>query len=183
MTSTETLTPRTIARERFRASCEVPLAFFAAEAERVTAACRELARAFHRGGRLLVFGTGARRSDALHVSVEFVHPVIVGKRALPAIALQAGFADRLRALGEPGDVALGLADGDDPEVRGALQAAREAGLVTIALTGRDPGPWPADFLFAVDSDDPFVVQETHETLYHVLWELVHVFLEHPGTLR
>ncbi len=174
---------REIARARFRASTEVPLAFFAASAERIAHACRDLARAFHRGHRLLVFGEGAQWSDALHVSVEFVHPVIVGKRALPALALSGDFARQLRVLGEPRDVALGLAAGESDAVREGLAVARDLGLGTMALVGGVEDGWPADHVFAVPSDDPWIVQEVHETLYHVLWELVHVFLEHPGTLK
>ncbi len=171
------------ARARFRASTEVPLAFFEANAERIAHACRDLARAFHDGHRLLVFGEGAQWSDALHVSVEFVHPVIVGKRALPALALQGDILAQLRALGEGGDVALGIAAGESAVVREGLVLARELGLRTITLVGGEGRGWDADHVFAVPSDDPLVVQEVHETLYHVLWELVHVFLEHPGTLK
>lgn len=173
-----------LARARFRASAEVPDAFFAAEAGRVAVACRDLARVFHRGHRLLVFGVGAQWSDALHVSVEFVHPVIVGKRALPALALQGELSAQLLALGEPGDAALGLFAGGDPApVRAALLAARTRGMHTIALVGADTRGWEVDHLFAVPVDDPLLVQETHETLCHLLWELVHVFLEHPATLQ
>ena len=53
----------------------------------VADACHAMAVRFHRGGKLVVFGTGGASTDAQHVAVEFVHPVIVGKRALPAIAL------------------------------------------------------------------------------------------------
>ncbi len=174
---------RRVARDRFRASTEIPTAFFAANAGRIAHACRDLARAFHRGHRLLVFGEGAQWSDALHVSVEFVHPVIVGKRALPALALPGDFLAQLRAVGEAGDVALGLAVERSERMREALLAASELGLCTLALVGRDGADWPADHVFSVPSDDPFVVQEVLETLYHVLWEQVHVFLEHPGTLK
>src|SRR5437588_7120680 len=72
---------------RFEQSVAVPEAFFAAEAERIAEACWAMAKRFHRGGRLLAFGNGSGATDAQHVSVEFVHPVIVGKRALPAMAL------------------------------------------------------------------------------------------------
>jgi D-sedoheptulose 7-phosphate isomerase len=175
---------RVLARARFRASTELPATFFAENAERIALTCRELARAFHQGHRLLVFGVGAQWSDALHVSVEFVHPVIVGKRALPALALQGDLPGQLRTLGEAGDVALGIfAGGESAPLRDALGVARERDLRTLALVGADAEGWAADHLFAVPSDDPFVVQETHETLCHVLWELVHVFLEHPGTLK
>lgn len=177
------VTAREVARARFRASTEVPTAFFDAHADGIARACRDLARAFHAGHRLLVFGSGAQESDALHVSVEFVHPVIVGKRALPALALRGDPSVRIRAVGEAGDVAMGVAAGPDPSVRDALAAARERGLVTLALTGPDADGWSADYLFPVPSGDPYVVQEVHETAYHVLWELVHLFLDHPETLR
>src|SRR5436190_6277782 len=78
---------RSLVDERFRRSMAVPEAFFAAEAERIAQACWAMARRFHAGGRLLAFGNGAAATDAQHVAVEFVHPVIVGKRALPALAL------------------------------------------------------------------------------------------------
>lgn len=174
---------REIARVRFRISTEVPIAFFDANAQRIALACRDLARAFHEGHRLLVFGEGAQRSDAVHVSVEFVHPVIMGKKALPAVALQDEIVAQVRALGERGDVALGMAVTESATVRAALQVAQEQGLRTLALVGEHGRGWSADHVFAVPSGDPFVVQETQETLYHVLWELVHVFLEHPGTLK
>ncbi|MGH2388780.1 MAG: phosphoheptose isomerase, partial [Chloroflexota bacterium] len=62
-------------------------AFFAAEIPRLAAACRQMSDRFLAGGRLLAFGNGSAATDAQHVSVEFVHPVIVGKRALPALDL------------------------------------------------------------------------------------------------
>lgn len=172
-----------VARARFGASVDVSTAFFQANAERIALACRDLARVFHAGHRLLVFGRGAQWSDAVHVSVEFVHPVIVGKKALPALAIQADWVAQLRAVGEPGDAAMGMAAGADPEVQEALELARDRGMTTFALVGRGERLGPADHVFSVPSDDPFVVQEVNETLYHVLWEQVHVFLEHPGMLR
>src|SRR3954451_9013379 len=78
---------RTLVRKRFEQSMNVPEAFFAAESEKIAEACWAMARRFHQGGRLLAFGNGACATDAQHVAVEFVHPVIVGKRALPALAL------------------------------------------------------------------------------------------------
>src|ERR1700752_1690275 len=72
---------------RFAKSMSQPEAFFSAQAGRIADVCWAMARRFHQGGRLLAFGNGASATDAQHVSVEFVHPVIVGKRALPALAL------------------------------------------------------------------------------------------------
>ena len=151
-------------RERVLAS------FLDANTDLLGLACHAMARAFSAGGTLVACGTGAAASDAAHVAVEFMHPVIVGKRALPALASP--------QLARPGDIALGLVHGGrDPEVDELLA---RPGLLTIALTG--PDRINADFSFAVESDDRAIVQEVQETAYHVLWELVHVFFEHPGLL-
>lgn len=176
----------------------------AEDAEKVARACYDMALRFHRGGRLFVFGTGAPSTDAQHVSVEFVHPVIVGKRALPAISLtndvptvtgvaarhsfEEIFAHQLRHLATADDIALGIsADGRDPSVQRGLEAARDIGLLAVALAGGDGGEVArsgvADHLLVAASDDPRIVKEVHVTVYHVLWELVHVLFEQPGVLE
>jgi D-sedoheptulose 7-phosphate isomerase len=131
-----------------------------------------MAGRFARGGRLLAFGEGMAAADAAHVVVEFTHPVIVGKRALPALRL----ADpaTLPLFAEPDDIALGIGDG--ARSAAALATAAEIGLLTVALAGAHTGV-RADHVLAVPSGDPRVVREGHVTTYHVLWELVHVFLE------
>jgi D-sedoheptulose 7-phosphate isomerase len=180
-----------------------PAADLAGQADAVAAACHAMAVRFHRGGKLVVFGTGGASTDAQHVAVEFVHPVIVGKRALPAISLTtdvatvtgiaerdgvaAIFAHQIRFLAEPADIALGLSpDGNTASVLAGLEAARDRGLLTIALAGGDGGQIAAakvaDHLIVTPSDDPRVVKELQVTAYHVLWELVHVFFEQPGVL-
>ena len=151
--------------------------FLEAEKRPLALCCHALARAFDRGGTLLAFGTGAAATDAAHVAVEFMHPVIVGKRALPALAPP----NDLLAIARSGDVGLTIAHGrEDDATRAFRDEARRRGLLTIALTGG--AAVEADFALAVPSDDPHVVQEVQETTYHVLWELVHVFFEHPGLL-
>jgi len=159
--------------------------FFEHESERIARLCHRLAERFARGGRLVALGASpAAGSDARHVAVEFVHPVIVGKRALPALALTAEGGDLVRqaelAL-EADDVAIAFGGDEDEsaEVATALERARDRGCLTLAFS-RDT---PADWSFVPESDDPFVRQELIETLYHVLWELVHVFFEHRGLLE
>jgi len=171
------------------------------QADAVAAACHAMAVRFHRGGRLVVFGAGGPSADAQHVAVEFVHPVIVGKRALPAFSLTADvatvtgiaerdgiaaiFAHQLRYLASPDDIALGISsDGESPSVLAGLETARELGLLTVALVGGDgsAASKAADHVLVAGSSDPRVVKEMHVTLYHVLWELVHVFFEQPGIL-
>jgi D-sedoheptulose 7-phosphate isomerase len=126
---------------------EANASWFAAEAGRLARLCQEMAERFARGGRL--FATGDV-SDARHVAVEFVHPVIVGKRALPALAVT---PRELELLAEPDDmvIAFGVELPETPAM-------------VIEL--------------APPVTDPFIRQELVETGYHVLWELVHVFIEH-----
>jgi len=125
------------------------LRFFEAEASRIARLCLLLAERFLAGGRLVAVGGSPQAwSDAHHIAVEFVHPVIVGKRALPALAVA------------PADLAV-LARQED---------------VVVSFQPLTIG----DEIFVPPSDDPFVAQELGETLYHVLWELVHVFFEHLG---
>ena len=181
----------------------LPAEALAGDAERVARACYDMALRFHRGGKLIVFGAGGTTTDAQHVSVEFVHPVIVGKRALPAISLTndvgtvTGIAERegfdeifsyqLGILGRPDDIALGITSlgASRPVLRG-LEEADRRGMLTIALGGGDGGAISSSpavaHHFVVPSDDPRVVKEVHVTTYHVLWELVHVFFEQPGVL-
>ena len=179
-----------------------PASELAAQADAVAAACHAMAVRFHRGGKLVVFGTGGASTDAQHVAVEFVHPVIVGKRALPAISLTTDvatvtgiaerdgtseiFAHQLRYVAGPDDIVLGIAtDGDSPSVVAGLETARELGLLTVALAGGDGGQRVgkvADHVLVARSTDPQVIKEVHVTIYHILWELTHVFLEQPSAL-
>jgi D-sedoheptulose 7-phosphate isomerase len=176
-------------------------AFFEAENTRIADLCLLMARRFIRGGRLIAFGTGPAGTDAQHVSVEFVHPVIVGKRALPAMALsndaassvglavtdRVGFiSQQLTTIALPEDIALGMVHGPNDfgsdAVSAALKQAQALGMLSIFLGG--PGAAAdCEHVFQVPSDDPYIVQEIHETLYHVLWELVHVFFDHKGLLE
>src|SRR5215204_516085 len=148
--------------------------FFEAEASRLAEASYEMSRRFLAGGRLLAFGNGSAATDAQHVSVEFVHPVIVGKRALPALDLGPEFELRLPVLLQPEDMVMGFAFPEaDESVERALHAAREQGALTFSLTGE-----AGEYSFAPPDRDPYVVQEVFEVLYHVLWETVHVYFEH-----
>jgi len=140
--------------------------FFAGEAERIAQLSLRLAERFVSGGRLLAIGASAQdQSDAHHVAVEFVHPVIVGKRALPALALR---ADQLALLADPSDAVIAF----------GTRASGPPGCLTIGFA-----PGAAEWVFEPPTDDPFIRQELIETLYHVLWETVHVFLDHLGSSR
>jgi D-sedoheptulose 7-phosphate isomerase len=149
-------------------------AFFKAEAPRLAEACHEMSRRFLAGGRLLAFGNGSATTDAQHVSVEFVHPVVVGKRALPALDLGPDFETCLPVVLWPEDMVMGFAFPErDEAVERALRVARERGALTFALAGET-----GDYTFYLPDEDPFVCQEVFEVLYHMLWETVHVYFEH-----
>ena len=114
-----------------------------------------------------------------HVAVEFVHPVIVGKRALPAIGLagEGGpLADQVELIAEPDDIAIAF--GAETEVAASAARSRRARLPDdrVRPAGRRVGVRAAE-------RRPVRRQELVETLYHVLWELVHVFFEHRGLLE
>ena len=148
--------------------------FFSKESSRLAEACREMSERFLAGGRLLAFGRGPYATDAQHVSVEFVHPVIVGKRALPALDLSLAFRPWLETIVTPADMVMGFGPPDgDPEVWTALEAARRRGAMTFALPGLE-----GSYFTSAATPDPFVHQEVVEVLYHTLWETVHVFFEH-----
>ncbi len=149
-------------------------AFFSREALRLAEACQSMAERFLAEGRLLAFGRGPYATDAQHVSVEFVHPVIVGKRALPALDISMLFRPWLEAILHPEDIVMGFGPPEgDNEIQSALEFAKRKNALTFALPG-------AAGSYAVEAftGDPFIHQEMIEILYHTLWESVHVFLEH-----
>jgi D-sedoheptulose 7-phosphate isomerase len=148
--------------------------FFSQQARALAIACREMSERFLSGGRLLAFGRGSYSTDAQHVSVEFVHPVIVGKRALPALDLSALMRPWLEVILRPEDIVMGFGPPEgDPEVWAALESAHARGAMTFAL----PGP-SGSYALKPATQDPFIHQELVEIFYHTLWETVHVFLEH-----
>ncbi len=182
-------------QRRIAERCEHGASWFEAEAPRIARCCHRMAERFAREGRLIALGaTPTARSDARHVSVEFVHPVIVGKRALPALALSGEggpIGPQLDAVGLDGErdivIGFGLGEPQGEQIEAALTGARALGCMTIgfpddaAPAGGDDG---GDWAFVPPPDvDAFVRQELVETLYHVLWELVHVFFDHRGLLE
>ena len=189
MTSARTISAPLLERQlqveiggHFAGSVAAARTFFQEHAEAIAHLCERMATRFERGGTLLVFGDGAQASDAAHVSVEFVHPVLVGKRALPAIAVTLdSSANVVNTLGTPNDIALALcAATPGPAMQSALAAARARGLLTVLLAGAQADSPGVEVCFVIPAANALIVQETHETLYHVLWELVHAFFDGRG---
>lgn len=186
--------------EKVRESVEVKTRFFDANKEAIIAASLDLAKAFHRGRKLLVCGNGGSATDAQHVAVEFMHPITVGRKALPAICLtndmamvtavanDVGFDDvftrQIIALGSEGDVLLGIStSGNSENLMHAFATARRMKLITIGFAGDDGGKMASmsgrllDYCLTVPTSSIHRIQESHVALYHIMWDMVHTFLQ------
>jgi len=178
-----------------RESMEMKEKFFSKYAEQIDAMCNAMAERFQQGKRLYVMGNGGSLCDALHIAVEFNHPIIEKRKAFPAIPLMTDiatmtaigndldftrvFVNQLKLLGQPGDMALAIStSGKSPNLIYALEAAREKKMMAIAFSGKDGGRFPevADYCFVVPSFSIHRIQEVHGTLLHVLWDLIHISL-------
>jgi hypothetical protein len=165
----------------------MPLGLTEAAAADLATAALELARRFAAGATMWCL-VPEWPEHGRHVAVEFVHPVIIGKRALPAVAVESHEPVAvLRALTRPGDVLLVVATRDTAWVHSVLQRARVWGLTTIWIgVGPRPAPGAADHVLWLDTDDASHWAAPYDgrlvTHYHLLWELTHVCFEHPGLL-
>ncbi|HYE89220.1 MAG TPA: SIS domain-containing protein [Vicinamibacterales bacterium] len=165
---------RDVLKEHLRLRDEVLTTYFVQEADSIARLSSRMASRFHRGGRLLAFGAGRSATDAQHIAVEFVHPVVAGKRALPALDLSAGAESLIPSLARAEDIAVGLSEPEpDPSIMRTLERARATGALCVALPGAT-----LDCTIRAASNDPFIHQEATEMLYHMLWESVQVCLEH-----
>lgn len=151
------------------------------------AACVDLAGRIAAGGRLFVLGSGRARADARHLALEFLHPVIVGKRAVPALALDpADPPCDVDRLGSPADVVIAVAGPESAaEVWRAFETAHERGLLGVALASTPAnGATLAAGTHWLDpgASDPLLAKEGRVASYHLLWELTHVMLEESERL-
>ena len=157
----------------------------------VARAAEAIRSALDSGNKLMVFGNGGSAADAQHMAAELVGRFQRNRRGLAAIALTTDtstltsvandfgfervFARQIEALGRRGDVAFGIStSGASANVIAALVAAREAGMVTIALTGRDGGAagGAAEIHVNVAEQSTARIQEVHATLIHAICELI-----------
>jgi phosphoheptose isomerase len=157
----------------------------------VQRAADAITRALEHGGKVLAFGNGGSASDAQHLVGELVGRFEGERRPLAAMALTADsnvvtaiandygyervFARSVEALGSPGDVAFGIStSGTSRNVEAALAAARNRGLVTIVLTGRDGGKMGAEADIHVNVRETSTprIQEVHRTVLHAVCSLI-----------
>ncbi|HMF58681.1 MAG TPA: SIS domain-containing protein [Pyrinomonadaceae bacterium] len=193
--------------EKARESVEVKTRFFEDNKDTILAASLQMAKSFHRGRKMLVCGNGGSATDAQHIAVEFMHPVIVGRRALPAICLtndmamvtaianDVGFDDvftrQIIALGQEDDILLGIStSGNSENLMHAFSTARRMKFVCMGFAGNDGGKMAElhaggllDFCLTVPTSSIHRIQETHVALYHIMWDMVHTFLQHKSLLE
>ncbi|MFQ5649799.1 MAG: D-sedoheptulose 7-phosphate isomerase [bacterium] len=143
--------------------------------------------ALENGHKLLLFGNGGSAADSQHIAAEFVSKFNMERNALPAIALTTDtsiltaiandydfkfvFARQIEALGQPGDVALGIStSGNSPNVIKGVETAKEKGLTTVGFTGQNGGKLKhaVDYCFRVPSDSTPRIQEVHITVAHAI---------------
>jgi hypothetical protein len=154
-------------------------------AEDLAATAFTLAKRFAAGATMWSIAP-AWEPHALHIAVEFVHPVIMGKRALPAVALTGpDLVDLARVSVRPGDIVVAVSGADHPDVRSVMRRGPAWGATTIWIgSGERPPAGMADHVLWLDDPDPRVPATGGFVLfYHLLWELTHVCFEHSGLLK
>jgi D-sedoheptulose 7-phosphate isomerase len=179
-------------------SLEVKRAFFEASAERIAALANEISLAFERGNKVLLFGNGGSAADAQHLAAEWVGRFCDERRPFPAIALTTDtsiltciandygyeriFERQVHALGVARDIAIGIStSGNSRNVLLGIEAARDAGLITAALTGCDGGKLGplVRYHLNVPHRSTARVQEVHIMIGHLICELVDETLKGP----
>ncbi len=184
-----------------RESADTTLRFFEENSELLERCVTDVAGRFTRGGRLLLMGNGGSACDAQHIAVEFQHPIIEKRKALPAMALTVDtalitaigndrdfsriFVEQLDMLARPEDILLGIStSGASANVNRAMKRGREIGMLTIGYTGRDGGRMPenCDYCFIVKSWSIHRIQETHTTLLHLFWDQLHIAMGEDDVL-
>ncbi|KQZ02598.1 phosphoheptose isomerase [Pseudolabrys sp. Root1462] len=165
----------------------------------LVAACAKSVRA---SGKLMFFGNGGSAADAQHLATELTIRYKTDRAAIAALALTTDssaltacandfgfdqiFARQIEALGRPGDVALGITtSGKSANVTLGLRQAKEMGLVTAALSGKDGGDLPglADHLLVVPSGTTARIQEMHITLGQMLCGALEIELFAEGDVQ
>ncbi len=183
----------------FRESADLKLRFIRQNADVLVLVVRMIVTAFKSGNKVLLFGNGGSAADAQHIAGEFINRFLIERPPLPAISLTTdtsvltsisndyGYADsfskQVKALGKEGDVAFGIStSGAAANVIKAVRVAREMGIKTVGLSGRDGGELAknVDVAIVVDSQVTPRIQEVHITIGHVICEMVdRMLFQHP----
>lgn len=184
-----------IIQKRFKESGEVKNRFLKENLSRLLDTVKLISHTFEAGNKLFFFGNGGSAADAQHLAAEFINRYVMDRPPLPAIALTTDtsiltsisndfafnevFAKQIRALGQKGDVAIGIStSGTSANIIKAFEVAKEMEIKTVALTGNDGGVLAkmADITLIVSSTSTPRIQETHILVGHILCEMVEHYL-------
>lgn len=151
----------------------------------------KLIEAYQNSKKVLLFGNGGSAADAQHIAAELTGKYYMDRKPLPAIALTVNtssltaigndygfekiFARQVEALGNPGDVAIGIStSGNSLNVIQGVRAAKRKGMITIGLTGAEGGLLKSevDYCICVPSRDTPRIQEAHILIGHIWCELI-----------
>ena len=191
--------------QHFTASIEAKRRTLEAIGPRIVQAAQRMAEQLRQGGKILVCGNGGSAADAQHFAAELVNRFEMERPGLAAIALTTDssaltsiandyafeqvFARQVRALGHPSDLLLAIStSGHSPNVLAAMAAARETGMMTVALTGRDGGPMAGqltenDLEIRASAVATARIQEVHILVIHCLCDLIdHILFGDEGKL-
>ena len=148
----------------------------------------ELAEAFTNGNKVLICGNGGSNCDALHFAEEFTGRFRKERRALPAIAISDSshitcvgndygfdyiFSKGVEAYGKEGDMFIGIStSGNSGNVIKAVEKAKELGMKTVALLGKDGGKLKGmcDYEFIIPGETSDRIQEIHMMILHIIIE-------------
>lgn len=186
----------------FAASIEAKQRTLETMGPRIVQAAQSMAERLRQGGKILACGNGGSAADAQHFAAELVNRFEIERPGLAAIALTTDssaltsiandyafeqvFARQVRALGAPGDVLLAIStSGHSPNVLAAIAAARDLGMTTVALTGRDGGTMAGqltegDLEIRASASATARIQEAHILLIHCLCDLIDQILFGDG---
>lgn len=170
---------------------DVRMRFFEENAKNIALASQKMADILESGGKLLICGNGGSAADAQHFAAEIVGRFLKERRALPAIALTADssiltaigndygyeqvFMRQVEAYGKDGDAFIGIStSGKSKNILNAAACAKEMGLYTFGITGKDGGAMTSVFedTLIVPSEETPIIQELHTALIHVLCSLI-----------
>ena len=177
--------------QHVQAAVELKQAFFQAEVSRIVAQAEDMGERLRRGGRILICGNGGSAADAQHLAAELSGRYLKERKALAGIALTTDtstltaigndygfdqvFSRQVEALGRPGDLLIGIStSGNSPNVIRAVASAKELGIRTLGLLGRDGGKLAGlmDEALVVPSTVTARIQETHQMIYHFWCEVL-----------
>lgn len=147
-------------------------------------------KALKSGNKLLLCGNGGSAADAQHIAAEFIARYKLERQSLPAISLTTDtsiitatgndydfkkiFSRQVEGLGSKGDILLGIStSGNSENVLYAVEAAKQKGMTTIALTGKSGGKLKGavDICFCAQTSDTPHIQEIHITALHAISDI------------